>query len=1509
MKKFLSKLLAGVLTGVMIVMSFPNMSYADELILPDVPGSELEAGMDATELSEENADWADEKLSEESDEEEKEESVPVEETSEEEYVSDEEEISEEECIPDENIGNEGEFEDEEEIESDEVLEDSFSSETVNAVNPTSDYLLIEGTTVKGFKEGWKPKTNGASKIVIPEGITEIGDKAFYAYDDENTKTDMDMLFNSIVLPSTLKTIGAQAFYNQWALTSVSIPSKVTKIGEGAFSECSHITEINIPDGVTEIEDNVFYNANSLEKITLGNRVTRIGKRAFASTAIQAITIPKSVKSIGESAFERCRYLKNINIPTGVTEIEDSVFSSCSELTSITIPKTVTSIGDKAFRYCTKLETLPFSSGVKTIGEYAFSSCGIETLVIPDCVTSIGKYAFSNNSSLKSVTIGKNVSHMGERVFNGDEANYLVLDNLTVKSTKLEDVTELNSNSQLVYPFGYVKVKSLVFDDAVTYIPSNTFNNIDLSECDVIIPANVTSIHHHAFSKTWFDKENDSNIIKSISFAGNKVIEIGDSAFEYSEIPSGVRLPDSVENIGEKAFFNCDFYPYSEENPLKVFLPQNLKKIQANAFAKFGNKDYYKCDDTNFAEKNKSANMYFYVPADMESIADNAFGSRYGLDMFLDDPIYRMNFVVEGDSASESVKLLTALIKAQEFDYSYSVPADRISYDGSEKKYCKINYVLNGGVFKSRTPESGLISGEQIKFTGYPSKVGYVFDGWYSDSKLKNKVEIADGKTLATDGYELSKESFKTDVTLYAKWKLATYKVKFDLNVPGNELEATSTGTMDDQVLTYSKATALRKNTYSFAKWKFKGWNTKADGKGVAYKDAASVKNLASEQDAEVILYAQWQPLTYTVKFDGNTAHFGGKVSGKMPAVKYAYYTDLEKNLPTNKFTCPGMTFKGWRLQSDLYGVAEYNNGQPVKGYTLPTQLEDVAAANKNVVTLYAVWERNTYKLEIYDYSGTTLLNSGDSDKWFESGYSLSAAYSKAVTDKSITGTEILGKGYSFENFYTVPNGKGKKYTAASVMALEYGSTLKLYLKKKPISYKLVCDLDGGKAGKKLPAKYTVETAPFALIDDANLPTKPGYIFAGWEICTDENVLTDTSTTITKSTDMFIPANHTSCNTIKAKWTPVKYSVYLDPKSKSYKEGSLSNVNPCICDDETHIYTDIINLYDNSKRNLTYVSGWNQTNSEEYSITRWSTKQDGKGKVFSNGTVNLKDLISYADGTDSDGNTKITLYAVWTPKKYNIVYNLDGGKLSSAPKTYSYNAKKTVKISAPKKTGYKFAGWTVTPADKFDSANSCIKAEATGNIELKANWEVITYSVKIDPNSKTATYVTGSGANSFVNIQYDDSRTFDIGDNYINPGYTLTGYNTKPNGKGIKAVYDETTGAYRLCELTTQANKKVILYAQWTPNTYSITYNAVNTDNEVVTFSNWVSGYASNKNPGTYVYSPKGKITLKKPVKYGYVFEGWYENYNPASKTFSNKVTKIDRSVQKNVILYAKWRTK
>ena len=186
-------------------------------------------------------------------------------------------------------------------------------------------------------------------IKIAEGVTKIGDNAFC---DSNWNI---YHFSKLILPSTLKEIGKNAFKYCQNLMEVEIPDGVTSIGDYAFSGCSGLTSINIPDSVTSIGKGVFNGCSGLTNIN----------------------VPKNVTIIG--SIERCSSLTSIDIPEGTTSIDDYAFSGCSNLTSITIPESVTSIGARAFSGCNSLTSINIPESVTSIKEYAFEECNNLTI--------------------------------------------------------------------------------------------------------------------------------------------------------------------------------------------------------------------------------------------------------------------------------------------------------------------------------------------------------------------------------------------------------------------------------------------------------------------------------------------------------------------------------------------------------------------------------------------------------------------------------------------------------------------------------------------------------------------------------------------------------------------------------------------------------------------------------------------------------------------------------------------------------------------------------------------------------------------------------------------------------------------------------------------------------------------------------------------------------------------------------------------------------------------------
>lgn len=138
--------------------------------------------------------------------------------------------------------------------------------------------------------------------------------------------------------------------------SVTIPSTVNgfsviSIGNGAFSGLVGVTAVTIP-----------------------NSVKTIGDQAFAYSGLTAIEIPNSVTSIGETAFDYCRSLSYVTIGNSVKTIGKWAFDGCRGLTTVTIPASVTSIGEKAFQACEGLtEVVSLSETPFAISDDVFNT--------------------------------------------------------------------------------------------------------------------------------------------------------------------------------------------------------------------------------------------------------------------------------------------------------------------------------------------------------------------------------------------------------------------------------------------------------------------------------------------------------------------------------------------------------------------------------------------------------------------------------------------------------------------------------------------------------------------------------------------------------------------------------------------------------------------------------------------------------------------------------------------------------------------------------------------------------------------------------------------------------------------------------------------------------------------------------------------------------------------------------------------------------------------------------
>ncbi|WP_300700565.1 leucine-rich repeat domain-containing protein [uncultured Alistipes sp.] len=269
-----------------------------------------------------------------------------------------------------------------------------------------------------------------------------------------------------------------------ALAKATVPSGVATVPESAFEGCAALSSVSVPSSVKAVDNKAFKGCAALTDITLSS-VASIGEEAFAGCGLTTATI--SAATLGDKCFNSCEALASVKL-NGMTSIPAGMFGECTALKDVTLPNTVKTVGNSAFEGCGQLAALTLGTGVATLGDRAFADCGLTALVLPDNVTELGKEVFKNNPAIASITFGAGITAISDGAF----AVNNTIERLTIPKT----VATIGANAFA----DWSRLTTLtVSGNTLTAIGSKAFANAVLLADAYIEPAAAPTVADDSFA--------------------------------------------------------------------------------------------------------------------------------------------------------------------------------------------------------------------------------------------------------------------------------------------------------------------------------------------------------------------------------------------------------------------------------------------------------------------------------------------------------------------------------------------------------------------------------------------------------------------------------------------------------------------------------------------------------------------------------------------------------------------------------------------------------------------------------------------------------------------------------------------------------------------------------------------------------------------------------------------------------------------------------------------------
>ena len=451
--------------------------------------------------------------------------------------------------------------------------------------------------------GFVETANAANSVInLPENTVRIEAETFRG----------DVSIKEVILPDTVTTIGPYAFAES-SLIRVNVPASVSEIGDGAFDgipdeavitviegsygeeyfssfehEYTVIAKSGIPepdydfiyrllinyleDGSVELTVRGFYSGSEQTIVRFGRLYNDfpikrliISDRAFYQNAslTEAPVFPEGVELvIGEEAFYQCNNMTGeMALPDSTKTIGRCAFNGCTGLTSLVLPKELDSLGRGAFEYCSGLTEVVFPESMEVIPNFAFAyASNITGITFPQNIREIGEYAFTGITGLKgNLEIPGTVESIGYSAFDGCRATGRLILHEGLTTIHTGTFRDCSFTGGLTIPNSVTYIEGEAFKDSsfsghlslghgVETIAASAFEEAGEFTGGLTIPSSIRVLQGSAFKGT---------IIRGSLVFEEGIETIGDYAFSECTFTGSLALPDSLNDLAEHAFVNCN----------------------------------------------------------------------------------------------------------------------------------------------------------------------------------------------------------------------------------------------------------------------------------------------------------------------------------------------------------------------------------------------------------------------------------------------------------------------------------------------------------------------------------------------------------------------------------------------------------------------------------------------------------------------------------------------------------------------------------------------------------------------------------------------------------------------------------------------------------------------------------------------------------------------------------------------------------------------------------------